>query len=390
MVDPDFTVQFYKSILRDKRLVTVGDAVFRKEANFVPANLKNHLEFWEQEILKDHPHKQTLLKWIQGVYIEDFLNSFTTGEHQGIRLHSFYPEPQEFQNYVPPEFEQFMDDTINDWLKLGALQKWELVRKPHDPKIPLVVSPLGIEPKKPRALWDGRYVNEFCKDIPFSMDNAAKVAEVSWLNSYFFKLDHKNGYLHVPIHEDSRKFFGIFWKGVYYVLAVLPFGWKSSPVIYHTLTEAIAMYIRSLGIPMLDWIDDMLGSTEQSCKDLDDEQQFQSALRSMVVTTYVLFKAGYFMGISKCCIIPEKVVVYLGIECNSTHMRFFVPQERVDKYVSLLAECLAKQWVSYAQVEKLVGKLVSLECAVPAGMWYTREQYAALKLSVPSSSKVRK
>ena len=79
----------------------MGDAVFRKETNFIPANLKNHLEFWEQEILKDHPHKQTLLKWIQGIHIEDFLNSFTTGEYQGIRLHSFYPEPQEFQNYVP-------------------------------------------------------------------------------------------------------------------------------------------------------------------------------------------------------------------------------------------------------------------------------------------------
>ena len=66
-----------------------------------------------------------------------------------------------------------------------------------------MVSTWGVERKKRRALWDGRYVNEFCKDIPFSMDNAAKVAEVSWLNSYFFKLDHNNGYLHVPIHEDS-------------------------------------------------------------------------------------------------------------------------------------------------------------------------------------------
>ena len=43
--------------------------------------------------------------------------------------------------------------------------------------MPLVVCPLGIEPKKPRGLWDGRYVNEFCRDIPFTMDNAAKVAE---------------------------------------------------------------------------------------------------------------------------------------------------------------------------------------------------------------------
>ena len=392
LVFPDLSEGFYKSILRDKIPVTVGDAIFRKESNFVPANLKRHSSFWEQEILRDHPHKKTLLKWIKGIHIEEFLNSFTTGEYQGIKLNSFYPERQEFQNYVPSEFEQFMDDTVVEWLRLGALQKWEDVRQPNDPEVPVVVSPLGIEPKKPRSLWDGRYVNEFCKDIPFSMDSAAKVAEVSWLNAYLFKLDHKNGYLHVPIHKKSRKYFGVFWKGVYYVLAVLPFGWKSSPVIYHTLTEAVAMYLRSLGIPMLDWIDDMLGSTEQSCRELDDEEQFQSAVRSMVVVTHVLFKAGYFMGISKCCIIPEKVMTYLGIECNTISGRFFVPQEQVDKYIPLLSSCLAKQWVSYADIEKLVGKLVSLECAVPAGMWYTREQYSALRLSglSPSSSKTRK
>jgi len=29
------------------------------------------------------------------------------------------------------------------------------------------------------------------------------------------------------------------------VLTDLPFGWKISPLIYHTVTEALAMYIRS-------------------------------------------------------------------------------------------------------------------------------------------------
>ena len=79
-------------------------------------------------------------------------------------------------------------------------------------------------------------------------------------------------------------------------------------------------------------------------------------------------------------------MTYLGIECNTISGRFFVPQERVDKYIPLLSSCLSKQRVSYADLEKLVGKLVSLECAVPAGMWYTREQYSALRLSVLSSS----
>ena len=71
------------------------------------------------------------------------------------------------------------------------------------PLTPSVVSPLGVKPPKPRVLWDGRDGNEFCRDLPFSMDNAAKVVDVAWRGVYFFNIHHKNGYQHVPIHRDS-------------------------------------------------------------------------------------------------------------------------------------------------------------------------------------------
>jgi len=373
------SVHQYKTILLEGKLVTLEEAVFRSEKAFRPANLKEHLDFWENEILKDHPFKNKLMGWLTGVRIEEFLLSFTTGQFQGIPLNSYYPEAQQFENYVPPEFEEFMDITVKDWVQLGMLLKWEDVRKSGDPYIPVVVSPLGVEPKKPRALWDGRYVNEFCRDTPFVMDNAARVAEVAWSDLYFFKIDHKNGYQHVPIHEASRKYFGVFWKGVFYVFAVLPFGWKCSPIVYHTLTDALAMYCRSLGIPMLVWIDDMLGMTEHKYRGCSDEDQFQSALRAMVVLSIVLFKAGYFLGLLKCCLLPEKIMIYLGIECDSLRSRFTVPNERVLKYLPLLYGLISKQEVTFFEMEQIVGKLVSLECAVPAGMWYTREQYAAMK-----------
>ena len=112
-----------------------------------------------------------------------------------------------------------------------------------------------------------------------------------------------------------------------------------------------------------------------------DEEQFQSAFRSMVVLTRILFKAGYFLGTKKCNLLPEKVLTYLGIDCDTLHERFLVPEERVLKYVPILKKLTTKQWVSFSEVEKIVGKLVSFECAVPAGMWYTREQYSALRLS---------
>ena len=107
-----------------------------------------------------------------------------------------------------------MNEQVQEWVNLGVLRKWEDVRTKNDPLIPTVVSPLGIEPSKPRVIWDGRYVNEFCRDIPFHMDNASKVAEVAWPNAYSFKLDHKNGYLHIPLHKQSWKFFGICWNDV--------------------------------------------------------------------------------------------------------------------------------------------------------------------------------
>ena len=52
----------------------------------------------------------------------------------------------------------FMDKQVEEWVGNQALMEWEKARK----EIPTVVSPFGIEPTKPRALWNGRYVNEFC------------------------------------------------------------------------------------------------------------------------------------------------------------------------------------------------------------------------------------
>jgi len=78
-VFPDLSNQYLKDILKNSSTVSIEDAIFRKNEFFIPANLKNHLPFWEEEILKDHPHKETILRWLKGVEIEEFLNSYTTG-----------------------------------------------------------------------------------------------------------------------------------------------------------------------------------------------------------------------------------------------------------------------------------------------------------------------
>ena len=47
-----------------------------------------------------------------------------------------------------------------------------------------------------------------------------------------------------------------------------------------------------------------MGMTEHKYKLMDDDQQFLSSLRAMVVVSKILFKAGYFLGLKKCHLIP--------------------------------------------------------------------------------------
>ena len=90
----------------------------------------------------------------------------------------------------------------------------------------------------------------------------------------------------------------------------------------------------------------MLGMTEQIYRESYDDIQFQSAMRAMVVVSIVLFNASYFMGVSKCCLIPEQFITYLGIDCGTKYGRFLVPQERIDKYVPVLQVFLFRHWIS--------------------------------------------
>ena len=54
-VKPPTERDFFKKILNSKTSVTLEEAIFRSELAFKPANLKEHYQFWEEEILKDHP-----------------------------------------------------------------------------------------------------------------------------------------------------------------------------------------------------------------------------------------------------------------------------------------------------------------------------------------------
>ena len=52
-------------------------------------------------------------------------------------------------------------------------------------------------------------------------------------------------------------------------------------------------------------------------------------------------------------------MTYLGRVYDTKCGRFLIPQERGEKYVPILQEFVSRQWMSFSDREKIVGKLVS-------------------------------
>ena len=63
-VDSSQGKEIFKQTLNSNSKVTLEEAIFRSEVAFKPANLQECKQLWEDEILKEHPQKTTLLNWI--------------------------------------------------------------------------------------------------------------------------------------------------------------------------------------------------------------------------------------------------------------------------------------------------------------------------------------
>lgn len=81
------------------------------------------------------------------------------------------------------------------------------------------------------------------------MDSIAALPRYVTPSSFQSVCDDKSGYDHVLLTPESRTFFGFEWGGWYFVSNTIPFGWKSSAYIYHSIGLLASHYFRSVLIP---------------------------------------------------------------------------------------------------------------------------------------------
>lgn len=129
---------------------------------------------------------------------------------------------------------------------------------------PIVSSPVFFIPKKTnelRLIWDGHYVNGQTKVPPkFSLKGPTSIRRS------LAKLqprtvaggDLADAFYTIPVQDDlARKFFTFKYRGVFYYFRVLPMGWSWSPFYLHVLIEAAIRPLRSAGVQVTHFYDDI-------------------------------------------------------------------------------------------------------------------------------------
>ena len=123
----------------------------------------------------------------------------------------------------------WVNGEIESLVQKDSLAAWSTVADTKTQPRPRICLPLGVEPNKPRLIWDARYLSFMCKHSPFQMDGVGKVAQCSWKGAQQVTLDHKSSFHNVPLAPESSEYFGLCWRRVYFVWTVLCLGWCASP-----------------------------------------------------------------------------------------------------------------------------------------------------------------
>ena len=148
-----------------------------------------------------------------------------------------------------------------------------------------------------------------------------------------------------------------------------------SPYIYHTLSSVVAQYLRHLDVLIITWLDDFGMSNFRAIKTQSPAQQREAAREVASLALTIFYQCGYFMSIAKCVLEPTIRLTFLDIICDTEARRFEVPEDKLLKLEVIITAAITSGWISFVDLERLVGKFTNMSVAVPPASLYAYRMY---------------
>ena len=257
---------------------------------------------------------------------------------------------------LSPQQCQVLDREVEDLLLKGAIE-------PTSPAGGFF-SPIFAVPKKDggwRPIINLRRLNGYIATPHFKMESIGSLKDVIQKGDFMGKLDLKDAYLSVPIAQEHRKYLRFAWKGRYYQFRSLPFGLASAPRTFTKLLCPVAAEMRSRGIRIIIYLDDILVLASSKSQLTEDLASVARQLEEL----------GFTLNRKKCIWSPTQIIEFLGFIVNSLAMTIHLPHDKIEKIKKECRHVSHKQEVTACQLAHLVGLLSSsIPAIAPAPLHY--------------------
>ena len=208
---------------------------------------------------------------------------------------------------------------------------------------------------KERLVLDLRHVNQYVDRQKVKFEGVNEALLFANNSKYMYKFDLKNGYFHLDIHSDHQKFLGFSWKFEnktrFFKFTVLPFGLSSAGHIFTKTLRVLVKYWRSMGIPIVVYLDDGWGTSDS----------FSCCENMAIQVKSDLKKSGFVVNETKSIWTPVESLQWLGFTWNLQKGTLEIPDKKFDNLkniISALLEC--DILLTCRNLAKVTGKIISM------------------------------
>ena len=253
-----------------------------------------------------------------------------------------------------------------------------------------VLSPLSVVPKKGRdeqgkqklrLIHDNHILNSYIKPPTFKQDDIKTVLEYIKPGDLMVTVDLKDGFYHIPVNNDDRRYLGFRFGRKTFRFKSLMFGLNASPYYFHKVLRAVVKYLRGKGLRVVLFVDDFLL--------LAQPDEMESHKQLFLET---LEKLGLMINYDKSMLEPAMAAKFIGYDLRTGPDLEFpvikIPTERIRKLRHDINRTLRSEYVSARFLARICGQCVSMSRAIMPGKLKLRNAYRLLSSRLDWSSQL--
>ena len=264
-----------------------------------------------------------------------------------------------------------VDEYIEEEVKAGNLAP--------SPREGVHLSPIRFIPKKNRpgkfrlivnlSFPSGHSINDAISPAhSFRYVTVRQVTELIPQGSSLAKIDLKAAFRRVPVHPADQHYLGISWRDCTLCDRALPFSLRSAPIIFNAVADGLAWaMICSNIVDLAHYLDDFIfwSADHATC-----QQTLDLAIRT-ATRLGLPVEPAKVEG-------PSTTLTFLGIEIDTVSMELRLPQTKLARLKSTLAEWCNKKSASKHDLQVVIGLLCDAAQVVPAGRPFIRSLIDAM------------